>query len=293
VQNTPRTSGAAGIIAADAGAGPASPPRRLLRGAGDGHGHAVRRTRRTPAAGGRRARRTRARRPRAHRSPLRRRVPRSWRHRRALAGRDRLRRAGPGSTFPAVQGGKGPRQMLANLRHVFVGTAAGQAKDLSAAWADEPWDVLLGDTTCFGAGLAAELTDAPWASISMVPLTLPSRDLPPGGLGLTPGRGPLGRARDAALRAVTGGVLDAALRGPYATARRAFGLQGLGPGVAGAPFSPSLRAGGHREPGRATAAGHGPRAPAGRRLPRRRRRSRPQPAHLAAAACCPSRSASP
>ena len=144
------------------------------------------------------------------------------------------------ATFPAVQGGRGPRQMLANLRHVFVGTAAGQARDLAAAYGDEPWEVLLGDTTCFGAGLAAELTGAPWASISMVPLTLPSRDLPPGGLGLAPGRGVLGRARDAVLRTVTAGVLDAALRGPYTAARRQVGLPGRGRGVALAPFSPSL-----------------------------------------------------
>jgi UDP:flavonoid glycosyltransferase YjiC (YdhE family) len=144
------------------------------------------------------------------------------------------------ATFPAVLGGKGPRQTLINLRQVFVGTAGGQARDLAAAWAAEPWDVLLGDTTCFGTGLAGELTGAPWASVSIVPLTMPSRDLPPAGLGLAPGHNGLGRARDAVLRAVADAVLDAALRGPYTSARREVGLPGGGRRVATAAFSPFL-----------------------------------------------------
>jgi UDP:flavonoid glycosyltransferase YjiC (YdhE family) len=144
------------------------------------------------------------------------------------------------ATFPRLGSGTGPRQMLANLREVFVGTAAGQAQDLVAAHAQEPWDVLLADSTSFGAGLAAELTRTPWASISLVPLVLPSRDLPPGGLGLLPGRGRLGRARDAAFRVASSTVLSAALGRSYARARREAGLEGRGPGVARAPFSPSL-----------------------------------------------------
>ena len=144
------------------------------------------------------------------------------------------------ATFPRLGSGTGPRQMLANLREVFVGTAAGQAQDLAAAYAQEPWDVLLADSTSFGAGLAAELTETPWASISLVPLILPSRDLPPGGLGLLPGRGPLGRVRDAALRGVSSTMMKAALGGAYLRARREAGLGGSGRGVAQAPFSPSL-----------------------------------------------------
>ena len=144
------------------------------------------------------------------------------------------------ATFPRVASSTGLRQMLSHLREVFLGTAAGQARDLAAAYEQEPWDVLLADSTSFGAGLAAELTVAPWASISVVPLILPSRDLPPGGMGLLPGSGRFGRARDAVLRGVSSTLLDAALRGSYARARHEAGLQGPGPGVAGAPFSPAL-----------------------------------------------------
>ncbi len=141
------------------------------------------------------------------------------------------------ATFPRLGGGTGPRQMLTNLREVFVGTASGQAKDLAVAYAQEPWNVLLADSTSFVAGLAAELTRTPWASISLVPLILPSRDLPPAGLGLLPGRGPLGRVRDAALRGLSSTMMSAALRGSYARARREAGLVGPGPGVAHAPFA--------------------------------------------------------
>lgn len=144
------------------------------------------------------------------------------------------------ATFPALRGARGRRQILANLREVFVGTAAGQARDLAQAYENEPWDVLLGDTTCAGAGMAAELTGAPWASISVLPLNMASKNLPPPGLALTPGTGPFGRARDAALRVVTAGMMSAALRRPYLAARREVGLQGLGPGLAQASFSPSL-----------------------------------------------------
>ena len=144
------------------------------------------------------------------------------------------------ATFPALQRARGRRQILVNLREVFVGTAAGQARDLAEAYDDEPWDVLLGDTTCTGAGLAAELTGAAWASLSVLPLSMASKDLPPAGLALTPGTGPLGRARDAVLRGVTGSLLSAALGRPYRAARREAGLQGPGPGLAEASFSPSL-----------------------------------------------------
>ena len=65
------------------------------------------------------------------------------------------------ATFPGVGSGTGLRQMLGHLQQVFLGTAAGQARDLVAAWEQEPWDVLLADSTSFGAGLAAELTGAP------------------------------------------------------------------------------------------------------------------------------------
>ncbi|MBP2414190.1 hypothetical protein JOF48_002989 [Arthrobacter stackebrandtii] len=100
------------------------------------------------------------------------------------------------ATFPALAGRKGPRQLMANLEHLFIRTGAGQFRDLQGAWAARPWDVLLADTLSTGAVLAAEATGCRWASLSVTPLALPGPGLPPQGLALRPARGPAGRIRD-------------------------------------------------------------------------------------------------
>ncbi|MGW9629348.1 glycosyltransferase [Agromyces sp. NPDC055520] len=107
------------------------------------------------------------------------------------------------ATFPALRGRKGPRQMLANVEQLFVRTGADQAADLTRAYAERPWDVIVADGLSIGAHFASELTATPWVTVSIVPLTIPSRDLPPPILGLQPGKGIAGRLRDRALRGVT------------------------------------------------------------------------------------------
>jgi len=105
------------------------------------------------------------------------------------------------ATFPEV-GRRGPMGLLANLESVFIRTASDQARDLLAAHSATPFDVIAGDVMSVGASLFAELTGVPWATLSIVPLSLPSPELPPPGLALHPGRGALGRARDGLLRRV-------------------------------------------------------------------------------------------
>lgn len=126
-------------------------------------------------------------------------------------------------TFPRLIGKKGVRQVMINLTDAFIGTAPAQVKDLLAAWEEEPWDALVTDDTSCGGAFTAEKTDAPWATIAILPLNLPSRHGPPSGLGITPGRGPLGRARDAALRGIRP-LLATPLRKPLASARAEAGL---------------------------------------------------------------------
>ncbi|MGY1686052.1 glycosyltransferase [Geodermatophilus sp. SYSU D00867] len=108
------------------------------------------------------------------------------------------------ATFPQVGDGRGMRAVATNLEHVFLRTGAGQARDVEAAG---PVDLLVSDQLALGCSLVAERTGTPWASVSLVPLSMPSRDLPPFGTGLLPGRGRLGRARDAALRALVARTL--------------------------------------------------------------------------------------
>ncbi|NHC13504.1 glycosyltransferase [Motilibacter deserti] len=141
-------------------------------------------------------------------------TPVVWRHAPDFDERD-LR-----ATFPRA-GRPGPRGALANLEHVFVRTAALQAQDLREEWERRPWDVLVADSLSLGGALVSERLGTPWATVSVVPLALPSRDLPPPGLPLAPGRGRLGRARDAALRGavrVASGRLRRALRQTRAAA---------------------------------------------------------------------------
>ena len=126
-------------------------------------------------------------------------------------------------TFPPLRGRKGPRQTLANLEHLFIRTGAAQHADLLRAWRREPWDLLLADSLSCGAVLAAETTGAPWATLSLVPLTTPSRDLPPAGLGLRPGRGAPGRLRDALFRRLSR-VLTRGLHSAWNETRVSAGL---------------------------------------------------------------------
>jgi UDP:flavonoid glycosyltransferase YjiC (YdhE family) len=103
------------------------------------------------------------------------------------------------ATFPGI-GRPGPVGMLANVEHLFIRSAEGQSLDLQAIYASEPWELLLGDVMSLGTGLAAEAIGQPWATLSIVPLSLPSVDLPPTGLGLHPGMGGIGALRDGFLR---------------------------------------------------------------------------------------------
>lgn len=105
------------------------------------------------------------------------------------------------ATFPQAER-PGPRGVLANLEHVFIRPGAAQAADLVEEYERRPWDVLVGDSLHLGGALAAERLGTPWATLSVVPLFMPSRDLPPPGIVVPPARGPLGRIRDAALRAL-------------------------------------------------------------------------------------------
>src|SRR5215203_4803023 len=82
----------------------------------------------------------------------------------------------------------------------FCARAVHDAPDLRRAIDAERPDALLVDVNAFGAIAAAEAWGGPWAVWCPYPLPLPSRDAPPFGSGLKPARGPVGRARDAALR---------------------------------------------------------------------------------------------
>lgn len=127
------------------------------------------------------------------------------------------------ATFPRLEGRKGIRQVFANLEDVMINTAPAQVDDLQAEWDREPWDAVVADETSVGVALFAERSGCPWATVAVLPLALPSRRGAPSGLGLAPGRNPVTRARDAALRGAAP-LLMRPLAGPLARAREAVGL---------------------------------------------------------------------
>jgi MGT family glycosyltransferase len=173
------------------------------------------------------------------------------------------------ATFPRT-GRPGPLGLLANLEELFIGTAPGQARDLGALIADVGADVLVGDVMSYGPGMVAELTGVPWVTVSVVPLSSPSRDLPPTGLALHPARGSLGRVRDRLLWAAMAPMV-ARLDRSFGVARRAVGLPagspfaqaGLSPTATILTGSPSIEyprsdlPSGHEFVGRIPAAGQG------------------------------------
>lgn len=142
------------------------------------------------------------------------------------------------ATFPEL-GRSGPAGLLANVEHLFIRTAVGQALDLVTAHAEHPYDLIAGDVMALGTGMAAELLSIPWATISVVPLSLPSIDLPPTGFALPPGSGGLSRARNAALRAVVR-IGSTRLEHAHRDVRRTLGLPATRKPVGEAWYSPWL-----------------------------------------------------
>src|SRR4051812_23635799 len=71
-------------------------------------------------------------------------------------------------------------------------------------------DAVVSDTLVTCGGWAAALCGLPWVELIPHALQDLSRDLPPPGTGLPPGRTPVGRARDAFLRRMTQRSLDLA-----------------------------------------------------------------------------------
>ena len=143
------------------------------------------------------------------------------------------------ATFPMLRGRKGPLQMLANVEHVFIGTAAAQGDDLVAEFARRPWDVIVADGLSLGAHLASERTATPWVTVSIVPLSIPTDELPPPGLGIRPARGRMGRLRDRLLHR-TMGFATRGMRRAYVEQRTASGLPDANVAFEQAWYSPTL-----------------------------------------------------
>jgi MGT family glycosyltransferase len=121
-----------------------------------------------------------------------------------------------------------PFQAFARVRDgAMVGPAALFAADVRAELQRRPADVVVGNFFVFGAQIAAEAEGVPFAFLVSNLLSFPGSNTPPLGPGFKPARGPLGRARDAALNRVMARLFDKGLD-QLNEARRANGLEPIG-----------------------------------------------------------------
>jgi MGT family glycosyltransferase len=90
----------------------------------------------------------------------------------------------------------------------FAKRAQPETLDLTRALEAHDPDVVLIDVNCWGAAAVVESSGRPWAMYSPFLLMLSSRQAPPFGMGLAPIGGPLGRARNAVVRAANRIAID-------------------------------------------------------------------------------------
>ena len=107
---------------------------------------------------------------------------------------------------------------------VFVGHAPQRVADLRKIIAGTPVDAMLCDALMVGVGLTSELEGVPWATFGDGPLPFEEPDTPPFGPGLRPMRGPVGRLRNAVIRAGARRFIFRDADRVYQTTRTALGL---------------------------------------------------------------------
>jgi MGT family glycosyltransferase len=103
--------------------------------------------------------------------------------------------------------------------------------DLERAIARERPEALIVDVTAFGASTVAERSGLPWAHAVHFPVPVPSRDVPPYGLGLTPRHDVVGRIRDALARRLVLGLLERTILPPINEMRAGVGARPLEDGT--------------------------------------------------------------
>ena len=119
---------------------------------------------------------------------------------------------------------KTPFEAFGRVRDcVLTGPAGLFAADVRAELQRRPADAVVGNFFVFGAQIAAEAEGLPFAFLVSNLLSFPDSRTPPLGPGLKPARGPLGRARDAALNRMMKRLFDKGLD-DLNEARRANGL---------------------------------------------------------------------
>jgi MGT family glycosyltransferase len=106
------------------------------------------------------------------------------------------------TAFPGRNNLKGIAQLKWDIKHVFADAIIGYTQDLEQFVAEIQPDVMLVDNAFAAAGVIHAKTGIPWATYSVTPLGISSRDTAPNGLGMLPDTSFIGRMRNRALYAL-------------------------------------------------------------------------------------------
>jgi MGT family glycosyltransferase len=113
-------------------------------------------------------------------------------------------------------------------KHVFIDNAPRHMQDLDAISRTFRPDMLLCDPGFIGASWYHQRTGLPLAILNVLPMALSSRDTPPSGIGLTPGKSPFERMRNTALTWAIENVLFRDVQQHWNAVRAATGLPPTG-----------------------------------------------------------------
>lgn len=110
--------------------------------------------------------------------------------------------------FPGRSSLQGLNQIKFDFKRVFIAPGSDQTADLREHLSAEPVDAVLSDPAFVGSKILYQRGEiANWAVFNISVLGLPSRDVPPFGIGALPNYSPLGKVRNRLLNFVAGKVV--------------------------------------------------------------------------------------
>lgn len=143
--------------------------------------------------------------------------------------------------FPGRADAKGFGKFRFDMREIFIASVPDQAKDLERHIACGQPDVLVVEPSLAAAATVVHgHCGIPWATLNIGPLTVPSVDTAPFGLGLPPTRGAAGRLRNKALQALLNATLMRAVDADYRAMAQRVGIEPTPGGLFATTLSPYL-----------------------------------------------------
>jgi len=129
--------------------------------------------------------------------------------------------------YPELRNLKGLAQIKYWIKHIMLDSCSRDIEVIDTVLTDFPADVLIGDTIAFALSFKSEIGRLPCATISLLPLSLPSRHTAPFGLGLLPGKNLITKTRNRLLNFLTYRILLLDVTRYANNIRRELGLKTL------------------------------------------------------------------